>query len=54
MLASLEVNYKTKQEFACARCGKLATKSSLWHTEEGWMCDDCFTEYLNLVKIAGN
>jgi len=40
------------QDLICCKCGKRGEKDSLWFTESGWMCNNCFTEYVNIPEEA--
>ncbi|MDG6995091.1 MAG: hypothetical protein JRN52_04135 [Nitrososphaerota archaeon] len=42
-------HYEERQyyDLKCIWCGKPGSRSTLWHVEEGKLCDDCLTKYTN-------
>gem|GEM_PF-6046444 len=53
MLVSIRTQHPVgSRDLVCCHCGRHGGKDSLWFTESGWMCDNCFTEYVNIPEEA--
>lgn len=38
---------RTQYDLHCLLCSRFGNRSTLWNVEEGKLCDECLTKYMN-------
>lgn len=42
---------RNQYDLKCLWCAKFGSRSTLWNVEEGKLCDDCLTKYMNGFRM---